>query len=222
MKLFVLAAALFLSSTLYSQYRFTEVKFGLVQNNIKQNPGFVGVNYSAGTGVAFGVGMGFFTRQGLFFGANLQYTQRNYSMNFSGFSDGPFRTNGHYASLPIRLGYRYGESFAVYGNLGVIPSYRLLVMQERIDYNGPNNSQSGISFHNESYENAKLEASYFFEIGLAYPVNDQFELFSEFNYYSGLTSFRAHDDWDFWRDQYKGIVINLGIRFLFEDLYWNK
>lgn len=193
----------------------------MVQNNIKINPDNYGIDYTSGTGVAAGFGLGFFTRQGLFFAANLQYTQRNYSLNFAGLPEGPFRTNGHYVSLPIRLGYRYGETFAVYGNLGVIPSYRLLIMQERLDFNGPNNAISGKSFQNESYEYAKLEASYFFEIGLAYPVNDQFELFGEFNYYTGLTSFHAYDDWEFLRHKYKGVVINLGVRFLVEDLYWN-
>jgi hypothetical protein len=92
-----------------------------------------------------------------------------------------------YISIPIKVGYEFGNKLFGYGDIGIAPSF--LIKAERtnptFDENLQHNGEVTIEMTDQY---APIEFGGVLDLGIGYKLSDRYSLFVEGNFYQGLTT----------------------------------
>ncbi|MDL2254841.1 PorT family protein [Bacteroidales bacterium OttesenSCG-928-J16] len=154
-------------------------------------------------------------------GADLIYDQRGYLIEDLWFTDayGNILGNGEvkyhydYISLPLKIGFNFGNKFFGLANIGVIPS--LLVNAKGIAPYFVLNLNIIEEKHKYDVSDGmrKFDLAGFVEIGAGYKFCDHYSVFASFAYQHSFRSFTDPDMWGSHKIYNNGMSFNIGVKY---------
>lgn len=146
------------------------------------------------------------------FGAELIFNRRgafskDEIANFAGESIGRHyvKYNFDYVSLPLKVGYKFGEKFFGNINAGLIPSY---LINAKIKY--PRIHFIGQEKYDITQYCSKIDFSGFAEIGGGYKFENDLSLFISFIYLHGINSYAKQIS-----ERHIGKILSIGAKYSF-------
>lgn len=199
MKNTILLICLLLSLPVFAQNHFVGIKGGVSWTDV------ITENYplddmSNRTGFTGGLSYQYMLQKGFYLGADLVYAQKGYQVgltfvdsngniygNVAG-SDAPVEFDFDYLSLPLKVGFAFGNKFGGFANVGLVPS--VLIKAQTTTPAFP-------SVGEQTYENTKDLTQYdigaLLEIGGSVAIYDRFKLCVSAGYQQDFISITSDD-----------------------------
>ena len=205
---------------LIGQNDWIGLKVGL--NSTNTSIDFISSTNYAKTGLSAGLTYEHACKGHLFFGADLIYNQRGFKDDII-FYDIEGNTTGerytlkydyNYLSVPLKLGFTFGEKLCGFTNFGVIPS--LLVKANTISPTFDSNAQRiGDETIDVTNRASKFDFAGLIEIGAAYRINERYVFAASFSYQRSLTTLTNADYFANSTIKMLGMALNLGVKYAF-------
>lgn len=196
---FSIVLMLIFTSSLFAQKHYIGVKIGPNFSNYK--PGNAN-NFA--TGLIVGATYSYQFANGFTVGADALYLQQGYKINLFG----NHRQTFDYIAIPLKVGYTYGPSWQVFGNVGLVPSF-LAGARLRTKVLNTNN----VSSNYDSFQ--KFDLGLLLELGGGYTINEKFNVFASLGFqYFFIPNVESNADYS---DRAKNLSIPLtvGFRYVF-------
>lgn len=196
---FLCMAVLSFFAPVFAQKHFIGLKLGPNFTNYK--PG--DLNKFA-TGLVIGATYSYQFSSGLTVGADALYLQQGFQTNIIGNS----RQTFDYIAIPLKVGYTYGPSWQVFGNVGLVPSF-LAGARLRTKVLNSNN----VSGNYDIFE--KFDVGLLVEVGGGYTIKEKFNVFASLGFqYFFIPNVESNADYSD-RAKNLGIPLTVGFRYAF-------
>ena len=219
MKTIFLLLLTFVTFTVNGQNHLLGVKGGVNWTKVTSSDNFDN-NTNYRTGFAVGLSYDYIFKRNFTLGADILYNQRGLT------SDDIFRDehgnptgqkeimtfNYDYLTIPIRVGYHYGNIFYAFTNIGLTPAV-LLDAQISIPEIRINETAFPSERHNVTDRVNKFDVGGIIEIGGGYKFKDRFWLYTSFSYQRSLTTITNPDYFANSKIRHNGMAINVGLKY---------
>ena len=191
-----------------AQQLLVGIKSGLGINNTNSDAFTDKVNkYSVQGGFTFD----YIAKSKVLIGADVLYCQRGFGNNYlfadNIFTGSPGGTstvyfNFNYISIPLKVGYAFGDKLNGYGNIAIIPSYLI----------SGSFSETGYSSDRTSVMNKKDLAGQI-ELGMGYYIAPKLNLTLSGSYYNSVTSASTYKFFNGYSIRNYGLVFSVGLKY---------
>lgn len=212
MRSILLTVFVLLTQFVFAQKDFIGIRGGINWTDVRTDTPFE--NNDPTTGFIGGITYERQLTSGIYWGADFLYAQRGFEDDlFPGAFDPCINClriaapvdnefNYDYVSVPIRIGYTFGNELKFFADLALVPSW---LVQSDID--------AGDFFSQEIEDVDSFDFGSQIEMGTAYQLFDGWTLFGSLGYYHGLTSI-TNDR--YFRDnsmRHRSIGLSFGVKY---------
>jgi hypothetical protein len=207
--------------TASGQFHLLGFKGGASWTNVKAS-NFIN-NRNDRTGLAIGLTYDFNFKRHFTLGADIVYNQRGFTnemifSNNQGNPTGrketnePIRFNYDYVSMPLKVGFNYGNTVYVFTTIGLTPSIivEAKTITPTIDFNRT------IIFGETSNVTGrvnKFDIGGLIEIGGGYKFKSRYWVFTSFSYQHGFTTITNSNYFKNSKIRHYGMTLNLGLKY---------
>ena len=194
MKKYLTLILIVLTSTVFSQGHFVGVKGGVSFTKVRDAV-FYEKNIEMRKGFTAGLTYEFKLKNNILLGADLLYIQKGYSADISITNDegmligmGRSHPSYNYLSLPLKVGYSFGEKISGFFYIGIVPA---LLTDAYYGFSDPNNVQQNTDNpgkHDITKYTPNFELSGLAEVGANYKINERFLLTTSLGGHIGFTA----------------------------------
>jgi opacity protein-like surface antigen len=213
-KTFLIALALLILKT-YGQNHFIGIDAGIYWASIASKDFISKPNFK--TDFAGGISYEYFFNKNVSIGGGIQYNSRGFviksetkSADNTAENEHKSKTAFNYVTLPLKLGFSFGNKFLGFAKIGVIPAI-LVKAQETIPVVNDNGEVTENHTENLTSKVRKMDIVGMVEIGGGYRISNQCRLKLSISYQHGFSSITTDNYHPNTTIRNRGIHLSLGL-----------
>ena len=218
MRIVVLYCLLSFSSVSFAQNHFLGVKGGISWTDITAKDFTIDRNFRTGT--TFGLTYDVRVQKNTHYGVELIYNQRGFTSDlnsnliYGGIEGmkGKLIFNYNYISLPIKVGFDYGEKLYGFTNFCLAPSFLTVARQSLLTVTTDNIVVPGELSKITSIVN-RLDLAFILELGGGYKFSRNSLVFASFSFLHSLNSITNKFYFENTNIKHYGFIFNIGFKF---------
>ena len=203
----------FTTLTVNGQSHLIGVKGGVNWTNVTANNTFSDENYR--TGFAVGFSYDYIFKKNFMVGTDILYNQRGFTSDIiltdalgNPIQKVTMNFDYDYLTIPLKVGYHYGETFFGFANIGLTPA--MLINARTIT---PNIEFNSSGKYDVTDRVNKFDIGGIVEVGGGYKFIDRFWLYSSFSYQHSFSTITNSDYYANSKIRHNGMTISVGLRY---------